>query len=368
LELPTSHRVPLGWLLEHGSESIRLRVYQDLVDPGTIPPETLLAAQEAAEASKPVQAIVKKQKENGVWGGNLVGLAPSAKDGIKDVGTVAQHRRLIELGYRTSGRPFKLSERVLFRILSRDEDPALNFEFAKVVKAGLPAEEWVREHFREAALVALAEGGHIEDPRVRGAAHKLATDVSQFLRSPISEKPFARSGSKTILDPEAHPPTWYSTAMLAAMPNLQRERAGFTERLGQYLSNPAPKRTYTVLVGKKSLKPDFVLLGNPIEADAKGQPKDIPLALLFIELLVKLGALSTAPLAVKVLNRLLTDCDERGVWRPKGLKSLPRAPNKHSYHMFPLQAPSKAPESRLVDVTFRLALIAKLSGWHLEYV
>ena len=42
--------------------------------------------------SKTVQALVKKQKDTGLWGGNLMALAPSAKDGIKDIGTLAQHR------------------------------------------------------------------------------------------------------------------------------------------------------------------------------------------------------------------------------------------------------------------------------------
>ncbi|HTL05690.1 MAG TPA: hypothetical protein VL241_08075 [Gemmatimonadales bacterium] len=40
--------------------------------------------------SKPVQAVIRKQKDNGVWGGNLLGLAANAKDGIKDVGTIPQ--------------------------------------------------------------------------------------------------------------------------------------------------------------------------------------------------------------------------------------------------------------------------------------
>jgi hypothetical protein len=368
LELPTHHRVPLGWLLEHGNESIRMRVYQDLVTPGAVPPETLEAAEQAVAASKPVQAIVRKQKDNGVWGGNLLGLAASARDGIKDVGTIPQHRRLLELGYPRSGRPFKLSERILFRILSRDDDPFLEFEFAKLAKAGIVAAEWARNHMREAAAGTLAEAGYMDDPRIRGAAHRVATEVSQFLRSPAAEKPFVRSGAKYILDPAAYPPTWYSVAMMAAMPNLQRERAAFTERLGQYLASPATKRKFSVVIEKKVVKADYLLLGDPVESDARGNPKDIPLALYFLELMARIGALPAAPHAVKVLNRLLADCDDRGVWRPAGLKALPRAASKVTYHWYPLQPDGKTAESRLVDVTFRLALIAKHLGWQLEYV
>lgn len=367
MELPTHHRVPLGWLLEHGNESIRARVYRDLVTPGAVPAETIQAAEEAVVASKLVQAIIKKQKDNGVWGGNLLGLAPSARDGIKDVGTVPQHRRLLELGFPPGGRPCKLSERILFRLLSRDDDPFLRFEFAKLASTSLAASEWARDHMREAAAATLAEAGYVDDPRIRGAAHKIASEVSAFLRSPIADKPFVRSGAKYVLDPAAHPPTWYSVAMMAAMPNLQRERAAFTERLGQYLATPAPKRKFTMVIEKRTVRSDHLLLGDPVEADARGNAKDIPLALYFLELMARIGALPAAPHAVKVLNRLLSDCDEFGVWRPKGLKALPRAANKASYHWFPLQPEGKSPESRLVDVTFRLALIAKHLGWQLEY-
>ncbi|MDX2059348.1 MAG: hypothetical protein SFV24_16175 [Gemmatimonadales bacterium] len=329
--------------------------------------ETLDALSEAILESKTTQAIIKRQKDTGIWGANMLALAPSAKEGIKEIGTVPQHRRLLQVGVARSARPFKLAERILFRLLSRDEDPALQFEYAKLAKEGGPAIEWGREQFREAATAALAEAGYQEDPRIRGAAHKVASNVSQFLRSPLAEKPFVRVAGKTVLDPEAHPPTWYSVAMIAALPNLQRERAGFTERLGQYLSLPAPKKEYAVMVGKKAMKPDHFLLGDPIEADSKGNAKDIPLALYTIELLARLGALHTAPVATKVLARLLSECDENGIWQPKGLKAQPKATNLITYHWYPLQPETKAPESRVIDVTFRLAVISKLLGRAIEY-
>jgi hypothetical protein len=134
--------------------------------------------------------------------------------------------------------------------------------------------------------------------------------------------------------------------MLAMMPNLRRERAGFTERLGHYLAQPAPKKSFAIAVGKKSVKPQHLLLGDPIEADSKGCPKDIPIALHYIELLARLGALQWAPVATKVLAFLIRDCDEQGVWRPRNLRSTPKATNKISYHYFPLEADGKTLESR----------------------
>jgi hypothetical protein len=318
--------------------------------------------------SKTALAVVKKQKDTGVWGGNLLGLAPSPAHGIKDVGTIPQYRRLLQLGWPRNGRPFKLGDRLLFRLLSRDEDPALLFEFHKTGKSDVEAETWARDVIREAASAALAEAGYADDPRLRGSGHKIANAISQFLRSPVAEKPFIKSGSQLVLHPEAHPPSWYSVAMLSFMPNLQRERAGFTERLGHYLAQPAPKKAFAIQVGKRTVKPQHLLLGDPIEADAKGQPKDIPLALHYIELMARMGALPWAPVASRALARLLKECDEQGIWRPKNLRSQPKAVNKITYHYYPLHMDAKTTEGREVDVTFRLALAAKLLGWSIDYV
>ena len=301
-----------------------------------------------------------------MWGGNLLGLAPSAAQGIKDVGTIPQYRRLLQLAWPRGTRPFKLADRLLFRLLSRDDDPSLLFEFQKLVKSEPAAAPWAREVIREAASGALAEAGYSEDPRLRGAGHKIANSVSQFLRSPLADKPFLK-GKQIQLHPDAHPPSWYSVAMLARMPNLRRERAGFTERLGHYLAQPAPKKSFVIAVGKKTVRPQHLLLGDPIEADSKGCPKDVPIALHYIELLARLGALQWAPVATKVLGWLLRDCDDQGIWRPRNLRSMPKATNKISYHYFPLQPDDKTLEGREADVTFRLAVIAKLLGWELEY-
>ncbi len=365
MDLSAPHKVPLGWLMQHGSEAIRLRTMRDLAPPGQ-PGLDLL--EQALVESKPVVAICRKQKDNGVWGGNLLGVAKSAKDGIKDVGTVAQYRHLTELGYPDRGRAHRLADRLLFRYLSRDPDPTLMFEYAKTVKAAPQSEEWVRDTMREAATAALAEAGHGDDPRIRGSAHKIATGVSSFLRSSLSENPLSRSGSSLILNPAANPPTWYTLALIAALPEIRRERGGFTERLGQYLSQPASRRTYTIAVGRKKLKPMHVLLGDPTGVDARGHVKDIPLTLCFIELMARIGAVGQCLGAQRALHRLYADCDNQGVWRPKSLTSAPKATSPVTVHYWPLQPDTKTVDGRLTDVTFRLALIAVLMGRPIEYV
>jgi len=367
LELPNEHRVPLTWLVEHGCESVRLRTYRDLAPSGFASAATVQEASDAAAAAKLVSAIIKKQKATGLWGKTLLGPAAPGGRGEKDMGAIAEYRRLIELGLTNSARAFKLADRVLFRLLSRDPDPQLLFEFRMIAKADPTIEGWARERIREAATAALAEGGHGDDPRIRGSAHKIASSISQFLRSPLADKPLVKAGQKILLHPDARPPTWYSVAMLAAMPSLRRERAGFTERLGAYLAKPAPKKDFAMRVGRRILKPKALLMGDPIHADRHGNPTDVPLALHYIELLARIGALDTAPNASKVLARMVRDCDENGVWHPKNLRSRPRSTSLMAYHAFPLCPDAKTLESRQVDVSFRLALIAKLLGWDLTY-
>jgi hypothetical protein len=281
---------------------------------------------------------------------------------------VSQYRRLLEMGVPPTHRALRMADRQFYRLLSRDEAPELAFEFKKAARANPDLAAWARAAMREAAAVALAHAGQVEDPRVRGAAHRIASDISQFLRSELAERPLVRRGNRTVLHPEAYPPTIFSVGMLALMPSLQRERAGFVERLAAFLTRPAAKREYVVMAGKKAIRPIFQLLGDPIQTDSAGHAKDLPLALYWLEVLARFGVLHTSETAQRVLGRLLKDCDETGVWAPRNLRALPRSPSKLAEFAFPLEADAKTPERRQVDVTFRLALTAKLAGWQLEFV
>ncbi len=281
---------------------------------------------------------------------------------------MAQYRHLAELGYPEGERPYRLTERVFHRLLSRDEDPALLFEYQKAAKTNPALGVWARDLMREAATAALAHAGWIDDPRVRGAAHKIASRVSQFLRSEYAEKPIKRSASRNILHPDAHPPTLFSVAVVAYMPNIQRERAGFVDRLGAYLVRPASKRSFVIQIGRKIIQPTFQVLGDPLKAESSGNPKDLPFALHWIELLTRLGLLQASTTAQRILGRLIKDCDEQGVWNPKNLRVLPKSGSKVADFAFPLEVDTRTPERRKADVTFRLALIAKLAGWRLEYL
>jgi len=367
-ELPTSHRVPVSWLRTYAAAPLKWRIINDILPPGAAAPEDCAAVQKEVLECKQVQQVLKKQRKSGLWGDNTLGLAPNKTAGYKDIGTIAQYRRLLELGVPRDERAFRLADRFLFRLLSRDESPDLLAEYRTSAKANPDLAPWSREQFREGAAVALAQAGLIEDPRVRGAAHRVASQVSHFLRSELAEKPLIRRANRNVLHPEAHPPTTLSVALVAYMPSLQRERAGFVERLTAFLAQPAPKKTYVITIGRKVIQPVYQLLGNPLEADRSGMPKDLPLALHWIELLVRMEMLHTNETAVRILVRLLSDVDGNGVWAPKSLRSLPKSKSRLADFMFPLELDGKTAERRQSDVTFRLALIAKLAGWTLEYV
>jgi hypothetical protein len=325
-------------------------------------PERVAALREQVLHYKEALAIVRKQKETGLWGGNL--LAPGASNamGWKETGTVFQYRRLLELGWPGDQRPFRFADRFLFRLLSRDEDPTLLVEFQRAGKNDPGLARWARSMGTQAAAAALARGAHQDDPRLRGATHRIASDISAYLRSELALKPFKKAQGKTVLEPLAYPPTVFSIELLAFMPAVQRERAGFLARLVQYFSTPAPRRAFFVLAGKKLLKPIFEILGDPLRGDAQGHITDVPFAVYWLELLARLGIVRQVPSAARVLARLYNECDEQGIWSPKSLRVLPKSTNPAVYHYFPLEGPGKSPAQRQTDVTFRLGLIARLLG------
>jgi len=135
-----------------------------------------------------------------LWGNDLLTAAPHQARRVGP-GTIFQYRRLLEMGWPSDQRPFRIADRFLFRLLSRDEDPLLLAEFQRPAKTDPGLGVWARAMAREGAAAALARAGRAEDPRLRGAAHRIATDVSTFLRSDVAEKLFRKVHGKTVLDP-----------------------------------------------------------------------------------------------------------------------------------------------------------------------
>lgn len=324
---------------------------------------------DAVKSSKTVTQIVKKQRDNGIWSRNMLELAASKTTGASGIGSIHQYRRLLELGLDGSSRTLQKTNRWLFRLLSRDKDPALFFEYKKAAQAYQGVGDWSRSLLKQAATCALAQSGLEEDPRVRGSAHSISTQMSHFLRSDYADDPLEKRGSKVVLREGANPPTIFSVAMISYLASFQRERAGFVERLGQFLGRPAPQKSYTLQFGRKTFNPTFYVLGDPLSADSAGHPKDLPFALHWLEVLVRLGALEQSSTGMRILSRLLKECDDQGVWSPN---KLPRnffpSPSKLGSFYYPMAAEARTSKQRRTDVTFRLSLIAKHLGCKLEFV
>ena len=123
--------------------------------------------------SEQVSAVTTRQQETGLWGANYLAYTPSEKEGTLEVGTVAQYRRCCSFGVPTTTRPFRLADRLLFRTLSRDDDPLLYGEFADPSEDEPATAETYRNLIRDGVCAALAEAGREDDPRLRGAAHKV---------------------------------------------------------------------------------------------------------------------------------------------------------------------------------------------------
>ena len=171
-----------------------------------------------------------------------------------------------------ASRPFKLGDRVLFRLLSRDEDPALLFEFQKLVKSDVEAEAWARGIMREAASAALAEAGYADDPRLRG---RRAQDRQRDL--PVSPEPAGREAVPQVGQADRSAPRGAPAelvlggdALVHAQPPARARRL---HRAPGALPRPAgAQEGVRHPGGKRTVKPQHLLLGDPIEADAKGQP------------------------------------------------------------------------------------------------
>src|SRR5438046_9380021 len=62
LELPTSHRLPLSWLLEAASPPLQYRAYAEVVRESDRDPERLAALRQAVLGHKVAQAIARSEE------------------------------------------------------------------------------------------------------------------------------------------------------------------------------------------------------------------------------------------------------------------------------------------------------------------
>lgn len=362
-EPPSSVKFPLGWLLSNASPAVQYRAIVDvarLTGPGA----PLVAALPLAH--RPALELALLQGTDGTWHGAMLAVPGLRAAHFEGVGTINAVRRFLEYGWDRESPPLYHARRLLFRLLAEDEDPQFLFELAPKKPDELLVRRG-RQLLREAAAATLAQAGYESDPRVRGAARRILDRVSDYLASPLSAKPWVRVGNKQVLAPEAAPPSVYALWMLAWMPQFRSEHHARMERLYTWLSQPLPRQESMQLVGEHIVPQPHLVLGDQLPhrnaADA-----DVPAAIAWLELVARLGFLRRHEGWSKLFERFLDDRDRDGVWHPHKGMATPKSADPFVWPLFPLEPTGKGGDDRWVDVTFRLGLIARLSGRPIEIV
>jgi hypothetical protein len=354
-------RFPISWLLDHASVPIQYRAIIDVAKLGSSMPPGL---SHIPYSFRPAIELAVMQSVDGIWNNAMLSLPARGAEGFQGIGSVHAVRRLLEYGWDKDSPPIFHARRTLFRLLAEDDDPALMFEFApKALAKGKPDVEvnaMLRQTLREAAGAALAQAGFEADPRLRGAARRTLDRVMEFFRSPLGEKPWVRVGNQQVLPPEAFPPSIYALHMLAHMPLFRSEHYEGMERLYHWLNRPLPRQEQVQLVGKKFVPVPLYVMGdrlphrNAVEAD-------VPAALAWLELVARLGFLRRNENWTRMYERFVDDCGRDGVWHPHKGMAMPRSAQAWVWPSYPLEA-SHSGDERWADVTFRIGLIARLSG------
>ncbi len=315
---------------------------------------------------RPALLLAVSQAVDGTWSHTMLTLPGARATHFEGVGTINAVLRLLEYGWDRSSPPLMQARRILFRLLAEDDDPEFLYEFGG---RAAPDEDMVhrgRGILREAAAAALAQAGYQGDPRLRGAARRILDRINDFLRSPLAEKPWMRVGNQHVLAPEAAPPSIYALKMLAYMPLFCTEHAEIMDRIYAWVSQPLPRQEIVQLLGRRIAAQSHLVMGDQLPhrnaADA-----DVASALVWLELMARLGFLKLNENWTKLFDRFLDDCDADAVWHPhKGLQAV-KTTNPYVWPMYPLEE-DLAGEERWTDVTFRLGLIARLAGRTIELV
>ncbi|HET7457585.1 MAG TPA: hypothetical protein VFJ74_08010 [Gemmatimonadaceae bacterium] len=357
----TPVRVPVGWLLDHAAAPIKYRTLAEIVRPAGGVPAGVRAL---PYTYRPALLLALGQSLDGTWNQSMLGVPSSRAEHFEGVGTVSAVRRLIEYGWEAESPPLARARRILFRLLAEDNDPAYLFDFAKG-KGEEPMLKRGRMILREAAAAALAQAGYENDPRLRGAARRILDRIANYLRSPLSQKPWVRVGNKQVLATEASPPSYFALTMLAYMPLFRSEHHDSVERLYRHLTQPEPRQESAQLVGGKIVPQPHLVLGDMLP-HRNAVDADVPAALNWLELMARLGYLRRNENWGKMFERFVDDRDREGVWHPHKGMAAPRSSNPFVWPTFPLEESTAGGEDRWTDVTFRIGLIARVAGRPIE--
>lgn len=354
-------KFPLQWLLAHASPAIQYRSLVEVAKLPGIEPDRLSAIR---FSHRPALELATQQSLDGTWFGSMLSIPSGRAEHFEGVGTISAVRRLMEYGWDRETPPLVHARRVLFRLLAEDEDPTFLFELAPKGRPDVDLTRRGRAILREAAAAALAQAGYEGDPRLRGAAMRILGRIGDFLRSPLAEKPWIRVGNQHVLAPEAAPPSIFALIMLAHMPLFRSEQWETVDGIYTHLTQPMPRQESVQLCGTKIVAQPHLVLGDQLP-HRNAVEADVPAALMWLEVMARLGFLRRNEGWTKLFERFLDDRDRTGVWHPHKGMAAPRTTDPHVWPTFPLEK-SMAGDERWADVTFRVGLIARLAGRTIE--
>lgn len=348
-------RVPLGWLLDHGSIPVRARALLELTAAG----DDVRAARAAVYAHGPAIRLALQQERDGTFGGRMLAINRSTDNPLGGIGTIPAVRRLVEYGWEPESPPLQNARRILFRLLAEDADPSFLYE----LRADAGQDENLirrgRGMLREGAAAALAQLGCEADPRLRGAAVRALDRAMAYVKQATAAGAEPPSGP---LPMGATPPSAHFLVMLAYMPRFRSEHQDEMARLYAYLSAAAPGGVPRQLVGKKEIQAPHLVLGDPL--GHVSESTWLPSTLAWLEVLARLGFVKHNAAWSALLDRLLDERDAKGVWLGR-TTALATPEHPWDWPTFPLGDPGSR-ESLVADMTFRLALVAKLAGRTLD--
>jgi hypothetical protein len=360
---PGPVRFPLGWLLDHAAAPLKYRAIVDVAK------ATGLDARDVSTLPLtygPALTLASQQSLDGTWNQAMLALPSGRAEHFEGVGTIMAVRRLLEYGWDKDSPPLVRARRVLFRLLAEDNDPDYLFELGPKNAKDEDLSRRARGLLREAAAATLAHAGYEGDPRLRGAAHRILDRISVYLRSPLAEKPFVRIGNQHVLPAEAAPPSLYALTMLAYMPLFRSERHEAMELLYRHLTQPQPRQETVQLCGDKIIAQPHLIMGDLLP-HRNAADDDVVFAMAWLELMARLGFLKRNDNWGKLFDRFLDERDRDGIWHPRKGMSAVKSNNAFVWPMYPLEDLTGG-EERWTDLTFRLGLIARLSGRTIEVV
>ncbi|MEP6691118.1 MAG: hypothetical protein ABJD07_08165 [Gemmatimonadaceae bacterium] len=347
---------PAMWLLNNASPSIQYRTINDVLRAS--PPQSRLGALPFAQTTALTLALT--QRHDGVWGGGMLGVPAAKSEHFTGVGTINAVRRLLEYGWDQESPPLVHARRTLFRLLAEDEDPSYLYELTPKGRLDPETARHGRLILREAAAAALAQAGYEKDPRLRGAARRIIERLDAFVRGPFAQKPFIRAGNQHVLAPGAAPPSFHTIVMLAHMPLFRSEHYDTMEKLYAFLSQPKPRAETVALVAKKAVSLPHLVMGDPLP-HRNAVEADVPFAFTWLELMARMQFLRRNEGWTKLFERFIDDRDRDGVWRAARNAGSLRSSDPLVWPTWPLES-ATSEEGRWTDATFRIGLIARLSG------